>query len=145
MMRWFIAAILIMGGIRFALTMAGIPNAIVKFASMTVIILAGAIYFAIAIADRKGRLKAAYLLILPYMIVEVAALGYGWATGRETIFHTPEYSFNTPIHIHTIGHLIGGLTWEPLLTFLFMELVRYVYTFTFSSSSRRRFRQSPPP
>jgi hypothetical protein len=145
MMQWFVAAILIVGTIRFALTISGIPNEIVKYASMSVVIIAGALYFAITIEERKARLKAAFLLILPYMIVEVAALGYGWATGRETIFHTPEYSFNTPIHLHTIGHLVGGLTWEPLFTFLFMEAVRGVYTLARSSSSRRRFRQSPPP
>jgi hypothetical protein len=57
------------------------------------------------------------------MIVEVAALGYTWASGRQTIFHAKEYSFGTPIWGHTLGHLVGGLTWEPLSIFLLMEIV----------------------
>jgi hypothetical protein len=123
----FIAAILVMGVIRFVLTIVGLPNSVVKYASMSVIIAAGAIYFAIASSTNKERLKNAYLLILPYMIVEVAALGFTWATGRETIFHAAEYSFGSGIALHTAGHFIGGLTWEPLFLFLVMEIVWGIY------------------
>jgi hypothetical protein len=126
-MKVVIAAILVIGVIRFALTIVGLPNSVVKYASMSVIIAGGAIYFAIASSTHKGRLKDAYLLILPYMIVEVAALGFTWATGRETIFHAAEYSFGSGIALHTAGHFIGGLTWEPLFLFLVMEIVWGIY------------------
>ena len=126
-MKAFIAAIAVMGVIRFALTVAGLPNSTVKFFSMSAIILAGIVYFAIASATHKERLKASYLLILPYMIVEVAALGYGWATGNQTIFHAQEYSFGMGIAAHTLGHLVGGLTWEPLGCFVVMEIVWLIY------------------
>lgn len=127
-MKLFMAAIAVMGVIRFVLTMAGLPNSVVKFASMTVIIGVGLVYFAVVSTTHKERLKAAYLLIVPYMIVEVAALGYTWASGHQTIFHAQEYSFGgTPIAQHTIGHLIGGLTWEPLSIFLLMEIVWLIY------------------
>jgi hypothetical protein len=108
-MKAFIAAIVIIGIIRFALTIVGLPNSVVKYASMSVIIAAGAI------------------LILPYMIVEVAALGFTWATGREAIFHAAEYSLGSGIALHTAGHFIGGLTWEPLFLFLVMEIVWGIY------------------
>src|SRR5919198_3536129 len=136
-MKFFIAAIAVMGVIRFVLTMAGLPNTVVKFASMTVIIMAGTLYFAIDSKTHKERLKAAYLLIVPYMIVEVAALGYTWLTGQPTIFHAQEYSFGTlpagssdptaGIAAHTIGHFVGGLTWEPLSVFVVMEIVWLIY------------------
>jgi hypothetical protein len=126
-MKLFIAAIAVMGVIRFALTMAGLPNSVVRFASMTVIMMVGLVYFAVVSMTHKERLKAAYLLVLPYMIVEVLALGFSWATGRQTIFHAQEYSFGMGIAAHTIGHLIGGLTWEPLSMFLVMELVWLIY------------------
>jgi hypothetical protein len=128
-MRAFIAAIFLMGGLRFGLTVADMPNNTVRFFSMTAIIVCGMLYFAVATNTHKERLKAAYLLILPYMIVEVAALGYTWASGRPTIFHAPEYSFGgLPIADHTIGHLVGGLTWEPLLlAFVPMEAVWLIY------------------
>jgi hypothetical protein len=122
-MKWFIAAIFVMGVIRFVLTVSGLPDSIVKYFSMTVISIAGTLYFALATDTHRERLKASYLLILPYMIVEVAALGYTWASGRQTIFHSKEYSFGTPIYAHTLGHLVGGLTWEPLSVFLVMEIV----------------------
>src|SRR5262249_50693249 len=126
-MKLFIAAIVVMGVIRFALTMAGLPNDVVKFASMTVIMMAGMLYFAVVLPTHKERLKAAYWLVLPYMIIEVAALSYIWITGHQTIFHAQEYSFGVGIRAHTIGHFIGGLTWEPLSMFVVMEIVWFIY------------------
>jgi len=122
-MRAFMAATLLMGLVRFALTVAGLPDAFVKFFSMTVILLAGTVYFALRTETHKERLKAGYLLMFPYMVVEVAALGYTWATGRQTIFHSADYSFGTSIAVHTIGHFAGGLTWEPLSAFVVMEII----------------------
>jgi hypothetical protein len=122
-MKAFIAAIFVMGIIRFVLTVSGLPDTVVKYFSMTVIWVAGAVYFALATETHKERLTAAYLLTFPYMLIEVAALGYTWASGHQTIFHAREYSFGTSIAVHTLGHLVGGLTWEPLLFFLFMEIV----------------------
>src|SRR2546430_17704152 len=89
---------------------------------MTAIMIIGSLYFAIATATHKERLKAAYLLIMPYMTVEVIALGYTWATGHQTIFHAAEYSMGTSIGVHTLGHLFGGFTWEPLLGLLELGL-----------------------
>ena len=126
-MKWFIITIAAMGVVRFILNMNGVPNDIVKYFSMTGIILIGLVYFAIAAATHKERLKAAYLLIMPYMTIEVLALGYTWATGRATIFHAPEYSMGFSIAWHTFGHFVGGLTWEPLSVFLLMELIWVAY------------------
>jgi hypothetical protein len=123
-MKAFIAAIFALGVLRFVLSMSGLPNEIVKFSSMTVAIMAGSIYFALTTDTHKQRLIASYLLLIPYMIIEVAALGYTWASGHQTIFHAQEYSFGgMPIANHTIGHLVGGLTWEPLSVFLLMEII----------------------
>ena len=121
--RGFIAAILIVGIVRFVLTVSGLPNSVVKFFSMTVVIFAGLVYFALVTTSHLERLKASYLLILPYMIIEAVALGFTWATGRATIFHAPEYSFNSPLPLHFAGHILGGLTWEPLSVFILMELI----------------------
>src|SRR5262245_29695552 len=102
-MKIFIGSIAVIGVIRFVLTVAGLPNSVVKFASMTVILMAGTLYFGIASSTHKERLKAAYWLILPYMLIEVAALSFTWTTGRTTIFHAPEYSLGTGIALHTLG------------------------------------------
>jgi small basic protein len=122
-MRAFMAAIFIVGVIRFVLTVSGVPDNIVKYFSMSVVMTAGTVYFALKTETHLERLKAAYLLVLPYMIIEVAALGYTWATGNPTIFHAAEYSLGFSLPLHTLGHLIGGLTWEPLFAFAIMEIL----------------------
>jgi len=126
-MRGFIATIFGVGVLRFILTVAGLPNGTVKYVSMSAVIAAGAVYFAIRTKTHKERLYATYLLILPYMIIEVLALGYTWLTGQQTIFHAPEYSMGFSIMWHTLGHLVGGLTWEPLTLFVLMEVIWAVY------------------
>jgi hypothetical protein len=126
-MKGFIAAIAAMGVIRFVLNISGVPNGVVKYFSMTAVMILGSIYFAISTTTHKERLKAAYFLVLPYMTVEVLALGYTWASGRQTIFHAAEYSMGFSIAQHTIGHLVGGLTWEPLFGFLMMEIIWGIY------------------
>ena len=115
------------GILRFVLTVAGIPDNLVKYCSMTAVIMAGVLYFAVATNTHKERLYASFFLILPYMIVEVLALGYTWASGRPTIFHSADYSLGFPLATHMAGHLVGGLTWEPLFVFLLMELVWGIY------------------
>jgi hypothetical protein len=126
-MKVFIIAIALMGVIRFILSVNGVPNQTTKYFSMTAIMIVGLIYFAITKTTHMERLKAAYLLVIPYLTVEVLALGFTWATGRQTIFHAAEYSLGTSIPVHTIGHLVGGLTWEPLIIFLIMEVIWGVY------------------
>jgi hypothetical protein len=121
--RRFVAAIFLVGLLRFVLTIARFPDSFVKYFSMTVIMLAGTLYFALRTDTHKERLMASYLLLFPYMVIEVAALGFTWVTGRQTIFHAADYSFGTPIGVHTIGHLVGGLTWEPLSAFVLMEII----------------------
>ena len=127
-MKGFIVAIAAMGVVRFVLDLSGVSHDIVKYFSMTAVMLIGSLYFAIATKTHKERLKAAYLQVMPYMTVEVLALGYTWFTGRQTIFHAAEYSLGYPLGTHLIGHFIGGFTWEPLFGFLIMEIVWGVYT-----------------
>jgi hypothetical protein len=127
-MRASIVVIAAMGLIRFVLDADGVSRGIVKYFSMTAVMIACSIYFAIATTTHKERLKAAYLLVMPYMAVEVIALSYTWITGRQTIFSVPEYSLGYSVPLHTIGHLAGGLTWEPLLGFIMMEIIWIAYS-----------------
>jgi hypothetical protein len=128
-LKAFIIAIAAMGVLRFILSVSGLPNSVVKYFSMSAIMTIGLIYFAVVTSSHKERLKVSYFLVMPYMTVEVLALGYTWASGRQTIFHAAEYTLGTSIRVHTIGHLIGGLTWEPLLLiFVPMEVFWLLYT-----------------
>jgi hypothetical protein len=127
-LKAFIIAIAAMGVLRFVLTVSGLPNNLVKYFSMTAIMTIAQIYFAAVTSSHKERLKVSFLIVMPYMAVEVLALGYTWASGRQTIFHANEYTMGTSIRVHTIGHLIGGLTWEPLLVFAVMEVFWVIFT-----------------
>src|SRR6058998_2712448 len=82
----FIVAIAVMGIVRFILDANGVPKDVVKYFSMSAIMVIGSLYFAIATATHKERLKASYLLVMPYMTVEVLALSYTWATGAPDNF-----------------------------------------------------------
>jgi len=126
-LKAFIIAIAVMGVLRFGLTVSGLPNNVVKYFSMTAIMTIALIYFAAVTSSHWERLKVSFLLVMPYMTVEVLALGYTWASGRQTIFHASEYTMGTSIRLHTIGHLIGGLTWEPLMVFVLMEVFWVVF------------------
>jgi hypothetical protein len=127
-MKASIVAIAVMGVTRFVLDAGGVPREIVKYFSMTAVMIGCSIYFAIATTTHKDRLKAAYLLVMPYMAVEVIALSYTWATGHQTIFHAAEYSLGSSIAVHTLGHLVGGFTWEPLFGFVMMEIIWGIYS-----------------
>jgi arylsulfatase A-like enzyme len=122
----FAAAVALMGALRFALTVGGARDGVTEWASMTAVTIVGCLYFGARRLPWRELVKASYVLIVPYMLVELAVLGYTWRTGRATIFHTPEHSFGMPVHLHFWGHLVGGLTWEPLTLFLIMLLVRAV-------------------
>jgi len=128
-MKGFMAGIFGMGVIRFLLTVYGQPDSTVKYFSMSAVIAFGALHFALTTNSHRERLHAAFFLIIPYMVVEVAALGYTWATGQQTIFHSADYSWGFSIAKHTLGHLAGGLTWEPLIVFLLTEAMWAVHKF----------------
>jgi len=125
-MRAFMLAILAVGALRFILTTLGLPDSVVRLSSMTAVIFVGTIYFALTTRSHMERLKASFLLIIPYMVIEVAALSYTWLSGHQTIFHAEDYRFGLEagqVGFHLLGHFVGGLTWEPLSVFVIMEII----------------------
>lgn len=123
----FVLLILGVGTARLLLTLAGVDNESVRFASMTAVILAGIIWFGSRPTSWRSRLWISYALILPYMLIETVGLGLTWISGMPTIFQAPEYSMNATIRVHFIGHLVGGLTWEPLGVFVILTLLAWVF------------------
>ena len=57
--KFFVPAILLMGVIRFILTVSGLPDSIVKYFSMTAVISAGIICFGATSAKRENHSVAA--------------------------------------------------------------------------------------
>ena len=111
---------------RFGLSISGVDNSLTRYASMTVVIVIAILYFASRPSQRRERLVISYLLVAPYMLVETLSLGYTWRTGTTTIFHTPPYTFGVGLPVHFWGHIVGGITWEPLFVFLLISVFRKV-------------------
>lgn len=123
----FVLLILGVGTARLILTLAGVGNESVRVASMTAVILAGIIWFGSRPTAWRSRLWISYALILPYMLIETLGLGVTWISGIPTIFHAPEYSMGTTIRAHFIGHLVGGLTWEPFGLFVILTVLTWLF------------------
>lgn len=121
----FVLLILGVGAARFVLSFAGVGNELVRYASMTAVIVAATVWFGSRPTLWRRRLRISYALVIPYMLVETAGLGYTWLSGRETIFQAPEYALDFAIEWHLLGHVAGGLTWEPFTVFAIMSVLSW--------------------
>ena len=122
---WFVLTILGVGILRFLLSLMGVPDQLTTYSSMTVVILIGLIYFAIACRSWRDRLAAAYLLFLPYTFVEVVTLGYTRITGQFTIFHRHEHALGLTVGQHLGVMVIQGVTLGPAVSFLLMSVIAW--------------------
>ena len=123
----FVAAILTVGILRVTLSLAGVPDQITTFFSITVVLVAGILYFGITSREWRDRMQAAYVLFVPYTLIAVPALGYTWITGVPTIFQRHEESMTgLTIGQHFTAMLVGGFTIEPLAAFAFMSLITFI-------------------
>jgi len=123
----FMLLILGVGAARLILTLTGVQDELTRYASMTAAIAAGIVWFGSMATSWRQRIMISYALIAPYVLIEIAGLGYTWVSGRETIFHAPEYSMGTSIGVHFAGHLIGGLTWEPMALFAILTVLASLF------------------
>ena len=134
----FVAAILVVGTLRFVLTLLGVPDEITTYSSMTGVIVIGMIYFAIACPRWNDRLLAAYVLFLPYTLVEIVTLGYTFVTGNYTIFQRHDHAFGLTVGQHLSAMVIQGLISGPLLTLGLMSGIAWIRWRVRSGSLNRR-------
>lgn len=114
----FVAAILLVGAVRFVLTVNGADDSVARWSSMTAVIGVAIVYYGLRTSTHRDRWVVAFALVVPYMIVETSALGFSWFTGTPTIFHSPPYSLGTDLRVHFFGHIAGGISWEPAMVWL---------------------------
>ena len=124
----FVSTILVVGLSRLGLSLAGVPDRITTFLSISVVILAGVVYFGATCSQWRDRYLAAYVLCVPYTLIAVSALGYTWITSHPTIFQRHEHSMTgLTVGPHLIVMLVGGFTFEPLILFGLMSLIGWVF------------------
>ncbi|MGH9391412.1 MAG: hypothetical protein ACRD1Z_17535 [Vicinamibacteria bacterium] len=129
----FLAIILVVGVLRLALSMAGVPNANVSGLSMSVAVLAGALYCAVRM-PKTGFGSYRHLLPLMVLLSGVAngftAVGIllAIATGQDNVFTAPEYSGggDGKTWFHVGAHLVLGLTLFPLILWGVGSLAMFV-------------------
>src|SRR5437764_14375728 len=88
----FVTAILLVGVLRFGLTLSGVPDRVTTFFSISVVIAVGALYFGVTCREWRDRMLAAYVLIVPYTLIAVPPLGYLWITAQSTLFQRQQHS-----------------------------------------------------
>ncbi len=128
-----LAVIVLVGGLRLVLSLAGVSNDTVSWFSMSVVALLGAVYFGVQVT-KTGF--GGYRHLLPLMVLQggisnaIAALGVALAitTGRNNIFTAPEYSGGDVGNnwVHVVAHIVLGVTVIPLALWLLSSLAMLV-------------------
>jgi hypothetical protein len=116
---------------RLAASLAGVPDATVKWLAMNAVIWAGAIYYGIA-AHRRGF--GTYKHLLPLVLIQavlfqaIAVLGILLAiAGFRNIFAAPEYSFQAQSQwIHLFAHLTIGILAPTLILWAVASLAMLI-------------------
>ncbi len=111
----FLGLIAVVGITRLGLSLSGMPNATVKWFSMTVVSAVGIFYYGIAVHTKAF---GSYKQLLPLLVIQnvlgnsIAIVGIALTiAGLPNIFGAPEYSPPFFAHQwgHMLGHVIGGM------------------------------------
>jgi hypothetical protein len=131
--RVFLALIVIVGLIRLALSMGGVPTEIARWASVTALIWIGVFYFAVRVhttgfGSYRELLPIYVLQMVAAQAVIVPAIILAIATGRDNIFSVPEFAFGADgkTWSHVLAHLFIGTTVGSLFGWIVGCLVMLV-------------------
>jgi hypothetical protein len=119
--------------VRFGLSLAGAPNSVARWASVTVVLLAGVVYYGVAVHTRGfGSYRQLYPLVLFQSLLGegLVALAVALAvlTGTDNIYTAPEYSGggDGKNWLHVVAHLVIAAVVLPLLSWGVSSLVLLV-------------------
>jgi hypothetical protein len=95
--KGFLILVLVVGLARLGLSLAGVPNATVKFVSLTVVLLLGLIYYSVRVhtsgfGSYKRLLPVLALTVIVAQLIVVGGIMLAMGTGKDNIFSAPEYS-----------------------------------------------------
>ena len=94
----FLSLILVVGIVRFALSLGGVPNSAVKWISITAVRWIGVLYYSVRVhtsgfGSYKQLLPICFLQRLTAQVVIVPAIMLAIFTGTDNIYSAPEFSF----------------------------------------------------
>ncbi|HEY7512741.1 MAG TPA: hypothetical protein VIG50_20945 [Vicinamibacteria bacterium] len=129
--RGLLILTLVVGLLRLALSLGGVPNSTARFLSMTVVLLASALYYGVRVHTTGF---GSYKHLLPLLeiqwalatVIVIVAILISAATGTENIYSAPEYGGTLSVPAHLGGHLVFGLVLAPLVSWGVASLVMLV-------------------
>jgi hypothetical protein len=121
----------VVGLLRLALSLAGVPNGKVAYLSMNVVTWAAAIYYGVAVHTKGfGTYRHLLPLGLFQIVVQqaIAVLGILLAiAGHDNVYAAPEFSFNVANQwLHLLSHLTIGIVVPPFLLWAVESLVLWI-------------------
>jgi len=127
---WVIA---IVGLGRLALSLAGVPNTSVKWLSITVVSLLGALYLSAKVhtsgfGSYKQLLPVVWIVGALTHLIVASGIVIGIVMHKDNIFTAPEYSGKADgkTLLHVIAHLIAGFIVAPIVMWLIGSLVLFI-------------------
>ena len=131
----FLAAIAIVGLIRLMLSIAGQPDSVVKFASMTVVGFAGIVYYGVRVRSSGfGGYRHLIPLIFNQGLIAngIAILGIGLSVmGMPNIYDVaefrPPFAREATPPAHAAAHLFFGTTLGTLVGWVFGSIVMAIF------------------
>jgi hypothetical protein len=129
--RLILVAVVVVGILKLALSLAGVSDAATRWVSLTGLAILATVYYGIAV-HTKGF--GSYRQLLPLLVIQsvvanaivIVGILISAATGHANIFTAPEYGGTTNVGLHIGGHVIGGMVVGPLMAWAVASLVMWV-------------------
>ena len=128
--KLFLGLIFAVGITRLALSLGGVPNSTGKWASVTVALLIGVLYYSIRVhtsgfGSYKQLLPTLWILCTTSQVFIAAVIALAILTGKGNIFTAPEYSGGGDGRNwgHAGAHLLLGAIIAPLVFWLLGSLI----------------------
>ncbi len=119
--------------VRLGLSLSGTPNSVSKWVSVTVVLLAGVVYYGVAThTSGFGSYKQLYPLVLFQSLLGeglvAAAVTLAIVTGTDNIYTAPEYSGggDGKNWTHVVAHLAVAAVILPLISWGLSSLIMLV-------------------
>jgi len=120
--RPFLILIAVVGLIRLALSLGGVPNSTARWLSMTVLVWIAVIYYSVRIhtsgfGSYKQLLAVVALLNITAQVIAIVGITIAMVTGNDNIFSAPEYAFGSDgkTWLHLGAHVFIGTTFGSLV------------------------------
>jgi hypothetical protein len=121
----FLVLILVVGIVRLALSLSGVPNSMAKWISINAVGWMGVLYYAVRVhtsgfGSYKQLLPICFLQMVTAQIVIVPAIMLAIFTGADNIYSAPEFSFGADgkTWSHVGAHLLIGTTVGSIISWL---------------------------